>query len=127
MATLTIRNLPDDVRERLRVRAAQAGRSMEAEARAILGEALAAEREPDWRPLYELQRRVVACTSPEKRGNAVDEFLCDKRQENIAEMIMNGDEPELVFGDHYEEVLQEAGLTRASVEAMRRRIRELSS
>jgi plasmid stability protein len=36
MATLTIRNLPDDVRDRLRVRAARAGVSMEAEARSIL-------------------------------------------------------------------------------------------
>ncbi|MEL6980773.1 MAG: Arc family DNA-binding protein [Pseudomonadota bacterium] len=36
MANLVIRNLPDDVKERLRVRAATHGRSMEAEARAIL-------------------------------------------------------------------------------------------
>ena len=36
MATLTIRNLPDEIRDKLRVRAAQNGRSMEAEARALL-------------------------------------------------------------------------------------------
>ena len=36
MATLNIRNLPDEVHRRLRVRAAEHGRSMEAEARAIL-------------------------------------------------------------------------------------------
>ena len=36
MASLTIRNLEDDTKERLRVRAAQNGRSMEEEARAIL-------------------------------------------------------------------------------------------
>ena len=36
MATLTIRDLPDDVKERLRVRAAQHGRSMQEEARVIL-------------------------------------------------------------------------------------------
>jgi plasmid stability protein len=41
MATLTIRNLDDELRVRLRVRAARHGRSMEAEVRAILGEALA--------------------------------------------------------------------------------------
>jgi plasmid stability protein len=41
MATLTIRNLPDPVHQRLRVRAARAGRSMEAEVRAILTEACA--------------------------------------------------------------------------------------
>jgi len=36
MAMLTIRNLPDDVRRALRVRAAQHGRSTEAEVREIL-------------------------------------------------------------------------------------------
>ena len=40
MASITIRKLDDDVKERLRVRAARAGRSMEEEARAILGNAL---------------------------------------------------------------------------------------
>lgn len=40
MATLTIRNLPDRVKERLRVQAAENGRSMEAEARMILEESL---------------------------------------------------------------------------------------
>ena len=37
MALLTIRNLDDDVKEGLRVRAAKNKRSMEAEVRAILG------------------------------------------------------------------------------------------
>lgn len=36
MSTLTVRNLDDALKARLRVRAAQNGRSMEAEARAIL-------------------------------------------------------------------------------------------
>jgi plasmid stability protein len=36
MATLTIRNLPDAVRDQLRIAAARNGRSMEAEARATL-------------------------------------------------------------------------------------------
>ncbi len=40
MATLTIRKLEDDVKERLRVRAARAGRSMEEEARLILTSAV---------------------------------------------------------------------------------------
>ena len=42
MAALSIRDLDDEVRERLRVRAAQHGRSMEAEIRAILTEAVSA-------------------------------------------------------------------------------------
>lgn len=41
MATLTIRNLDEDLRAQLRVRAARHGRSMEAEVRAILRDALA--------------------------------------------------------------------------------------
>jgi plasmid stability protein len=36
MSTLTVRNLDDDLKTRLRVRAAHNGRSMEAEAREIL-------------------------------------------------------------------------------------------
>ncbi|MCM3885217.1 Arc family DNA-binding protein [Frankia sp. R82] len=40
MAAVSIRDLDDRVRERLRVRAAQHGRSMEAEIRAILTEAV---------------------------------------------------------------------------------------
>jgi antitoxin FitA len=43
MAAVSIRNLDDRVRERLRVRAARHGRSMEAEIRTILVEAV---REP---------------------------------------------------------------------------------
>jgi plasmid stability protein len=40
LSSLTIRNLDVQVKERLRVRAARHGRSMEAEARAILTEAV---------------------------------------------------------------------------------------
>jgi len=45
MATLTIRNLDVAVKERLRVRAAQHGHSMEAEARRILQRALAKDED----------------------------------------------------------------------------------
>jgi plasmid stability protein len=44
VAAVSIRDLDDDVKERLRVRAARNGRSMEAEIRAILTEAVS---EPD--------------------------------------------------------------------------------
>jgi plasmid stability protein len=40
MATLTVRNLPDEVHRALRLRAAQHGRSTEAEVRALLEEAV---------------------------------------------------------------------------------------
>ena len=43
MASMTIRNLGDKLKARLRVRAAQHGRSMEEEARDILQSALAVE------------------------------------------------------------------------------------
>ena len=43
MAMLTIRNLPDDVHRALRVRAAQHGRSTEAEVREILAVAVKPE------------------------------------------------------------------------------------
>ena len=46
MANITIRNLDDEVKHRLRVRAAGNGRSMEEEARLILREAVAPEPEP---------------------------------------------------------------------------------
>ena len=42
MAAVSIRDLDNEVRERLRVRAAQHGRSMEAEIRAILTDAVGA-------------------------------------------------------------------------------------
>ena len=41
MPVLTIRNVPEDTKKRLRIRAAEHGRSMEAELRAILEETLA--------------------------------------------------------------------------------------
>jgi plasmid stability protein len=50
MTTLTIRNIPPELKERLRVRAAVHGRSMEAELRQILRDALTGEkrrREPN--------------------------------------------------------------------------------
>lgn len=40
MATLTIRNLDDDIKRRLRIEAAEHGRSMEEQARVLLAEAL---------------------------------------------------------------------------------------
>lgn len=44
MAVLTVRNLPDEVHRALRVRAAQRGRSTEAEVREILADAVKPEK-----------------------------------------------------------------------------------
>ena len=46
MASITIRNLDDDVKTRLRMKAAGNGRSMEEEARLILREAVGRETVP---------------------------------------------------------------------------------
>jgi antitoxin FitA len=54
MATLTIRNLDAALKERLRVRAAQHGHSMEAEVRSILQHTL---NEPE-RPAVNLYQRI---------------------------------------------------------------------
>ena len=47
MASITIRNLDDDVKTRLRIRAAGHGRSMEEEARQILREAVDRKAGPE--------------------------------------------------------------------------------
>ena len=60
MATLTIRNVDTAVKERLRLRAARHGRSMEAEARIILSEAVAGDRDQPEPNLAEAIRRRFA-------------------------------------------------------------------
>ncbi len=47
MASITVRNLDDEVKRKLRVRAAEHGCSMEAEVREILSEAVAADPKPN--------------------------------------------------------------------------------
>ena len=79
MPVLTIRKLPEVVHERLRVRAARGRRSMEAEARAILADAVGVGEDAalgvslqDWvRSLYD-QRPPT---------DVVGEFVRDRRRE----------------------------------------------
>ena len=59
-ASITIRNLDPALTERLRVRAAQNGQSMEAEARRILQTALAPQQTPPVRHLYDRVRARFA-------------------------------------------------------------------
>ena len=80
MATLNIRRLPDDVHAKLRVRAAKAGRSMEAEARMILTEAVQ-QLEPkpvDLAGLRAFMERLYGGKLP--RG-VVDDLIADRRRE----------------------------------------------
>jgi plasmid stability protein len=53
MSSITIRNLDPAIKERLRIRAAEHGHSMEAEARRILQTTLKAPERPPGRNLYE--------------------------------------------------------------------------
>lgn len=59
-ASITIRNLDPALKERLRVRAARHGQSMEAEARHILQTALAPREAPSIRHLYDRVRARFA-------------------------------------------------------------------
>jgi antitoxin FitA len=60
MATLTIRNVDPELREKLRVRAARHGQSMEAELRQILRNTLSAEeRRPEPNLAEAIRRRFL--------------------------------------------------------------------
>jgi plasmid stability protein len=85
MATLNIRNLPAEVHRRLRVQAAEHGRSMEAEARAILsrtcldgGQRRMTKTELQ-REAGELQAFVDKLYGDHKPKNVVDEFIAERR------------------------------------------------
>jgi plasmid stability protein len=80
MATLNIRNLPDQVHRRLRLRAAHAGRSMEAEARAILAAACTEGTEGD-ADAAGLQAFVDALYGAGKPERAVEDLLEERRRE----------------------------------------------
>ena len=77
MATLTIRNLPDDIRDGLRVRAAKKGRSMEAEARTILTDAISPEEAETERRMARIREIMKPYLSNGK--GIVDEFLAERR------------------------------------------------
>ncbi|MCI0574330.1 MAG: hypothetical protein L0Y66_26665 [Myxococcaceae bacterium] len=79
MATLTIRNLPDEVHAQLRVRAAKAGRSMEAEARSILAAACVGEGQ--MLAPSELQSFVDALYGSKKPSRVADALIRDRRRE----------------------------------------------
>jgi plasmid stability protein len=59
-ASLSVRNLDDDLMARLKRRAARHGRSAEAEVRVILGQTLAAETEPNFDDLAAELRALLA-------------------------------------------------------------------
>ena len=88
MATLTIRNLPDPVRDRLRLRAAKRGRSMEAEAREVLAQAVAPDSASTTAAevaarMRRAQAIVQARIDPSR--SLVDELIEQRRRESAEE------------------------------------------
>ena len=64
MATMTIRSLDDEVKEKLRVLAARNGRSMEAEVRALIEAAVSGPPEPE-DLVSQIRRRIEGRDLPE--------------------------------------------------------------
>ena len=88
MATLTIRNLPDPVRDRLRLRAAKRGRSMEAEAREVLAQAVAPDSASTTAAevaarMRRAQAIIRARIDPSR--SLVDELIEQRRRESAEE------------------------------------------
>ena len=74
MASITIRNIDDDLKERLRVRAAKNGHSMEEEARIILNRAIHGIQGPE---LLELTEKLFG-----KENGLDDDLDLSDRSEN---------------------------------------------
>jgi plasmid stability protein len=92
MATLTVRNLDDDIARRLRIRAAEHGRSAEAEHRAILQSVLVGSGPSTTRQqiidrLAEFRRRTAGRGSP----SAAD-LLRESRDARMEALTGSGDE-----------------------------------
>jgi len=92
MATLTVRNLEDDVVRRLRIRAAEHGRSAEAEHRALLREALVGdEPEPAHlraaERLAEFRRRTAG-----RESSTASELLEQSRAARLETLMKMGPE-----------------------------------
>lgn len=79
MATLSIRNLPDEVHTALRIRAAEKGASMEAEARRIITQAC--KIRPRKADFSQLQSLVDQLYDGKKPQGVVDELIADRRTE----------------------------------------------
>ena len=83
MAVGYIRNLPEEVHRRLRVRAAKAGRSLETEARAILTAASWAEEVRE--SASALQDWVDSLYGTRKPRKVVETLIAERRKESAKE------------------------------------------
>ena len=86
MATITVRNLPDEVRDRMRVEAARNGRSMEEEARQFLSQGYRPRLTPEEarKALDELNAKLPPLPAGAKM-DGTDAFLANKRIELLFE------------------------------------------
>jgi len=89
MASLTIRNLTDEVKAKLRLRAARHGRSMESEARAVLTAATEGSEGPSDEALDEIVAELQAALAPYKNPEVslVDELIAERRLEAWKETL----------------------------------------
>ena len=85
MAVLNVRNLPEEIHVKLRVRAAKAGRSMEAEARAILT-AVILKNQPPTSPV-DLQKWVDQLYGDNKPKQVVETLIAARREEAATESV----------------------------------------
>jgi hypothetical protein len=83
MATLNLRNIPDPVHRRLRVRAAMHGQSMEREARSILEDACMGHAGKPGRDT--LQQWVSTLYGGNVPSGAVDDLIAERRREAARE------------------------------------------
>ena len=92
---------------------------MEAEARAILAEALgsgSATLDPSV-----LQALVADLYGGHPPSNGVDDLIKERRREALNEVIAEGGDPEKVFGDQFNRICKEAGLEPSQVRRRQRR------
>ena len=82
MASLTIRNIPDEAKRRFRQRAAAHGRSMEEEARQLIIEAAASNVKPARKSigemLYEMSRPGIELPIPPRTPARIPDFGPDQ-------------------------------------------------
>ena len=78
MATLTVRNVPEVTVRKVKIAAAQKGKSMEAELRSLIDETYSG---PQTVPFEEVQRRFAAMWGGKPPGNMVDRFLAERHED----------------------------------------------
>jgi plasmid stability protein len=118
MATLTVRNLPDDVRDALRHEAAAKQRSMEEEARQALTERYRRKKlsPADVSALFANLREGMSPLPDGAKMGFVDQYLCGKRLDALTEDGLLTQEER----DHWQELIDAFQTTLEEVDAFAR-------